>query len=50
MYAVIDTHTGRRVGIYGSRTRAYRYADRRDAEYGAVRYIVRPIIPATLGA
>lgn len=42
-YELIDSRTGAVIGTYRSRTRAYARADRMDAEYGAVRYVVRPV-------
>jgi len=43
---VVDTHTGAVVFRYGPTEQdarlAYRRADRLDATYGAVRYVVRP--------
>lgn len=45
-YEVTDRHTGRVVGTYKSRTRAYRTADAKDLAYGAVRYTVRPVYGA----
>lgn len=41
MYQVIDIQTQFVVGTYKSRNRAYSLADRKDLEYGAVRYIVK---------
>ena len=41
-YQVIDTKTGDVMGIYSSRKRASRKADKLDLEYGAIRYAVRP--------
>ena len=44
MYIIIDHHTQLQVGgVYTSRNRARARADRLDANYGAVRYIVRPV-------
>jgi hypothetical protein len=40
VYRVIDSRTGKIVGVYNSLAAAYRRADKLDAEYGAVRYIV----------
>ena len=47
-YGVFDSQTGAKVGDYESRKRASRVADKRDIEYGAVRYVVRriPLGPA----
>lgn len=46
-YIVIDTRTGRPVGgTYTSVHTAQRAADRRDLDYGAVRYIVQRAQPA----
>lgn len=42
-HEVVDARTGKVVGQYRSVHRALAAADRRDAAYGAVRYIVRPI-------
>jgi hypothetical protein len=39
-WQVRDTMTGAVVGTYGSLKTAHRVADRKDAEYGAVRYVV----------
>jgi hypothetical protein len=41
MYEVVDVRTGAVVSKHASLRRAKRAADRRDAEYGAVRFIVR---------
>lgn len=53
-YRIIDTHTGRQVGhdyAANQGTRAHRRADKLDAEYGAVRYVVRLIlIPSAVEA
>ena len=43
MYNLIDSQTKRIVGTYKSVGRAYAAADRKDSEYGAVRYIVEPV-------
>jgi hypothetical protein len=43
MYHIIDTHTGKLVRKFKNSRRAYSYADWKDNEYGACRYIVRPI-------
>jgi hypothetical protein len=40
-YEVVDTRTGEVVSAHADLRRAKRAADRRDAEYGAVRYVVR---------
>ena len=45
-YEVIDSQTAKVVDTFKTRDRAYRAADRKDAAYGAVRYIVKPIWPA----
>lgn len=43
-YKIIDIQTGRQVGKnYTQRSRAYRRADKLDLEYGAVRYVVKPV-------
>lgn len=42
-YVVIDLQTGATVGIYRTRARARRVADRMDLAYGAIRYSVREI-------
>jgi hypothetical protein len=42
-YEVTDVQTCKVVATYKNRDQAYRYADRRDNEYGAVRYAVRPV-------
>lgn len=44
-YEVVDHHTRKVVGTYkpANRRRAYHMADRKDNEYGAVRYSVRPV-------
>lgn len=42
-HEVVDCHTQQVVGQYKSARRAYSAADRKDAAYGAVRYVVRPI-------
>jgi len=42
MYRIIDIQTQRQVGgLYQTRQRAQRRADRLDLEYGAIRYSVR---------
>lgn len=40
-YEVVDSQTSRVVEEFDSSEAAYRYADRRDEAYGAVRYTVR---------
>ena len=40
-YQVIDTKTGDTVKTFADSRKAHRYADRKDLEYGAVRYSVR---------
>ena len=40
---VVDTHTGQVVSKHGSARAAYRSADKKDMDYGAVRYSVRPV-------
>jgi len=44
-YEVIDSQTGKIVwsGSYAQRNIGRRVADKRDAQYGAVRYIPRPV-------
>lgn len=42
-YYVIDSKTGDKLGDYGLRAAAQARADKLDAEYGAVRYIVRRV-------
>jgi hypothetical protein len=42
-YQVIDGQTKQVVGTYTSKTRARRAADRKDLEYGAIRYHVQAI-------
>ena len=42
-YEVIDGQTKFVVGSFKSRARATGNADRRDNEYGAYRFIVRPV-------
>jgi hypothetical protein len=42
-YEVVDVQNQQVVANYRNRDQAYRYADRRDAAYGAVRYVVRPV-------
>ncbi len=42
-YELVDTKTGKVVASFAKSASAYRSADRRDAAYGAVRYIVRPV-------
>lgn len=42
MYHLIDTHTHQVIGTYQSARRARARRDRLDAQYGAVRYVVRP--------
>lgn len=43
-HQVVDSRTGQVMGSYISLTRAHRAADRLDNAYGAVRYIVKPIL------
>lgn len=43
MYQVIDTQINVVVACYATRKAARRMADRNDAEYGAVRFIVKPM-------
>lgn len=47
-YEVIDSRSGRILRSYPSDKRvfAYRLADRKDREYGAVRHVVRPVFAA----
>ena len=40
-YQIIDRQTGRVVGTYANKARAYARADKLDLEFGAVRYSVR---------
>jgi hypothetical protein len=42
-YDVVDVQSQKVVASYQNRNRAYGYADHRDNEYGAVRYVVRPV-------
>lgn len=42
-YEVIDSSTSKIVGSFKNRDAAYRMADRKDASYGAVRFIVNPV-------
>ena len=44
-YQLIDTHTGKVIATYtyAQRSRARNRCDRLDAQYGAVRYILKPI-------
>lgn len=44
-YEVVDNQTRKVVGTFkpANRVRARRMADRKDMEYGAIRYIVRPV-------
>ena len=42
-YEVIDNRTNIVVGSYKNRDAAYRFADRKDQAFGAVRFIVKPI-------
>jgi len=42
-YEVIDRRTGAVVGTYTNKTRARNVRDRKDLEYGAVRYMVREV-------
>ena len=43
MYEVLDLHTRKTFGPYATLKTARRTADRKDLQYGAVRYIVRPV-------
>lgn len=42
-YEVVDNQTSRVVASYTSRRRAQARADKMDLQYGAVRYVVRPV-------
>lgn len=44
-YTVTDRQTGKVIKTYGEgkRSSASRFADKKDMEYGAIRYIVNPI-------
>lgn len=42
-YEIIDLHTKAVVGTYTNRKRARTRADNLDNDYGAYRYIVRPV-------
>jgi len=42
-WTLFDTLTGITRGVYASRRRAQAAADRKDLEYGAVRYVVRAL-------
>jgi len=42
-HEVIDKHTGKSVGKYRSSRKAHHAADKKDLQYGAIRYGVRPI-------
>jgi hypothetical protein len=42
-YDIVDTHTKSVVGRAASLSRALRSVDKRDNEYGAVRYMHRPV-------
>lgn len=42
-YHVLDTRTGNVVRAFLTRAQAYRIADRMDRDYGAVRYLPRPM-------
>ena len=44
-YHVIDTHTKTVVGKFKQAGRARAFRDKKDNEYGAVRYTVKPIYP-----
>ncbi len=41
MYAIVDTHTGYTVGTAKSLSGALRAAERRNQQYGAVRFTYR---------
>lgn len=43
MYEVIDRQTQKNVGTYTTLKAASRSADRKDLQYGAIRYMVRPV-------
>jgi len=45
-YDVIDRQTGDVIATVTTRNKARRIADRKDAEYGAYRYMVRPTVGA----
>jgi hypothetical protein len=47
-HEVVDGRTGKVLRQFTSSRAAYRYADRKDAAFGAVRYIVRPIAAGPL--
>lgn len=42
-YDVVDCQTRKAIGSFKNRARARAMADRKDMEYGAVRYVVRPV-------
>ena len=44
-FDIVDTHTKQIIGTYKNRLTASRKADKKDLEYGAVRYIVRRTPP-----
>lgn len=41
MYQIIDSKTGKVLGTYQTLKTARRIADRKDLEYGAIRYIIK---------
>lgn len=43
MYKVIDSRTGQVMGVYQTRHRATRRADKLDLIYGAIRYRVETV-------
>ncbi len=43
MYNVVDRQTQKIVGTYATLKAARRSADRKDLQYGAIRYLVRPV-------
>lgn len=47
-YQLIDTHTGAVIATYAyaQRNRARNRRDRLDSQYGAIRYILRPVFDA----
>lgn len=42
-YEIVDIQTGAKFGPYKTLRQAHVVADKKDLQYGAVRYVVRPV-------
>jgi hypothetical protein len=49
-YEIIDIQTGAKFGPYKTLRQAHTIADKKDLQYGAVRYVVRPVKGECVGA